>query len=174
MDVGIIFYDKITGQFGETLFLDGKVMVGKFYSYNPKTLLLQKSGYGEVTENNKIFGKKHIIDYFDKMIADLNSKIGTNDYSKEEIMKNVSNKINKATKKITDAGIEIENISKKQMISYSKNRERQVKCIQKSIRRNMKRINRYQNSTHLVDKNIERLKSKIKIYKTYSNLVKSL
>ena len=174
MEVGIIFYDKVTGQFGETLFLDGKVMVGKFYSYNPKKFSLEKMGYGVVTENNKIFGKKHIIDYFDKMIVDLNSKIGTNDYSKEEIMKHVSDKINKATRKITEAGIEIENISKKQMISYSESRERQVKCIQKSIRRNVKRINRYQNSTRLVDNNIKRLKSKIEMYRTYSCVVKGL
>lgn len=174
MELGMIFYDELTHQFGETLFLDGNIMVGKFYIYNPKTLLLEKSGYGIVNENNKIFGKKHIVDYFNKTIEDLNSKIVNNDYSKEEIMKQISNKINKATKKIIDASIEIKNITKKQTISYSANRERQVKCIQKSIRRNLKRIHRYQKSTYAVDNKTKQLNSTIKTYQTYLLLIKKL
>ena len=137
-------------------------------------MLLGRCGYEGVTEKNKIIGKKHIIEYFEKKINETNLKIGKDNYSKEEIMKKVEHRIQKATRLISEAGVELENISRNQTIHYSETREKQVKCIQKSIRRNMKRINRYQKCTSSVDKKIEILNKEIKRYQMYIVLIKGL
>lgn len=174
METGIIFYDKESDSVGETLFLDGNTMVGKYYKPDKTNSILTFSGYGSVVDNNKIWGKKHIIDYLNNLIETYEQQIKENCSTKEEIYQKVSKKIFELTNKNKNLFDEIENIVKHQELSYSENRKKQISCILKAIKRNNKKIKSLKNSTNLLDKKILCLKNKINQKNKLISLIKTM
>lgn len=174
MEIGMIFYDTKTKCLGETLFLDGKIMVGKYYKPDKTTSKLDFTGYGEVVDNNKIWGKKHIIDYITKEFNFDEKQLEESDLTKEEISKLITDKIEFLSNKNKDLLKEIDNMVKHQELCYTNNRKKQINCNLKAIKRNNKRIKSLSNSVDMIDKKVINLQNKIFLKKKLISLVKGL
>lgn len=174
MDVGMLFFDTKNNSIGETLFLDGDKMIGKYYQVNKSFTNLSINGYGEVIDNNKIWGKKHIIDYLNNEINEREKKLKLKNGINEDISKLVSLKIQFFTFKNKNSYIEIDNILKHQEDCFTESRQKQVFCILKNIRRNNKRIKSLNYKTNREKNRTISLKNKIIDLKKLVNLVKTL
>lgn len=168
MEVGMLFYDTNNKSIGETLFEDGSKMIGKYYKRSRTALI--HSGYGEVVDSNKIWGKKHIIDYLNKEIENKEKELEANTLTNEEITSRIIDDVKKLTLKNSNSYVEINNILKHQEVCYSDNRRKQISYILKNVRKNNKKIKSL--SSKVNDVNKRRLE--INSIKMFKELVKTL
>lgn len=168
MEVGMLFYDTNNKSIGETLFEDGSKMIGKYYKRSRTALI--HSGYGEVVDSNKIWGKKHIIDYLNKEIENKEKELEANTLTNEEITSRIIDDVKKLTLKNSNSYVEINNILKHQEVCYSNNRRKQISYILKNVRKNNKKIKSL--SSKVNDVNKRRLE--INSIKMFKELVKTL
>ena len=164
----MLFYDTNNKSIGETLFEDGSKMIGKYYKRSRTALI--HSGYGEVVDSNKIWGKKHIIDYLNKEIENKEKELEANTLTNEEITSRIIDDVKKLTLKNSNSYIEINNILKHQEVCYSNNRRKQISYILKNVRKNNKKIKSL--SSKVNDVNKRRLE--INSIKMFKELVKTL
>lgn len=175
MDVGIIFYDIKTHRIGETFALDGNNMVAKFLIYDYKTNLLLDTKYEVIAEDNKIFTKKKIIDYLNKLNENLNEKIveldtKLLDKGNKYILDNIKNE----SKNIQLANEEIQNILKHQEVEPTETRTHQIKCLNKYIRKCLKNIKKIEYYNQELFKQRKMLLLKIKKNESLINYVKGI
>lgn len=168
MEVGMLFYDTNNKSIGETLFEDGSKMIGKYYKRSRTALI--PSGYGEVVDSNKIWGKKHIIDYLNKEIENKEKELEANTLTNEEITSRIIDDVKKLTLKNSNSYVEINNILKHQEVCYLNNRRKQISYILKNVRKNNKKIKSL--SSKVNDVNKRRLE--INSIKMFKELVKTL
>lgn len=168
MEVGMLFYDTNNKSIGETLFEDGSKMIGKYYKRSRTALI--HSGYGEVVDSNKIWGKKHIIDYLNKEIENKEKELEANTLTNEEITSRIIDDIKKLTLKNINSYVEINNILKHQEVCYSNNRRKQISYILKNVRKNNKKIKSLSSKVNDVNKR----KLEINSIKMFKELVKTL
>lgn len=168
MEVGMLFYDTNNKSIGETLFEDGSKMIGKYYKRSRTALI--HSGYGEVVDSNKIWGKKHIIDYLNKEIENKEKELEANTLTNEEITSRIIDDVKKLTLKNSNSYVEINNILKHQEVCYSNNRRKQISYILKNVRKNNKKIKSLSSKVNDVNKR----KLEINSIKMFKELVKTL
>ncbi len=140
LKIGDIFYDEANRSIGEVIAKDGKAFVAKFYNiYTSKDANIS---YGKVVSNHLIVGKNPILQALDSEVrcAEIRLEELEKLQSREKISKNIRSAVNKRLIQNSKLGDEIFNIQKKQDIEYSESRQKQISCILKKIRRNMKYI----------------------------------
>lgn len=169
-EIGTLFYSEITGEVGEIITKDNNKWIAKFYHQR------KDATYGVAPVEHVIIGKSKIMQQLndDVRCAEINlERIKNTLYSVPDYEK-LRDKVKKIIQRNKDLMDEILNIQNNQIVQYSKNREKQIFCILKAIKRNNKMIKRLNRGYDANKDVIENWKNALQIRKEFLEFVKRI
>ena len=162
-EIGTLFYNEVTNSVGEIITKDGNKWIAKFYHQNNNIT------YGIAPIEHVIIGKI-------KILEQSNDDIKCAEKILEFVVKNkkLRNKVSKIMQKNYCLMTEIVNIESNQIIKYSENRQKQIFCLLKGIKRNNKIVKRLNYALNINKDSIQLWEKELQKRKEFFEFVKRI
>lgn len=169
-EIGTLFYNEVTNSVGEIITKDGNKWIAKFYHQNNNIT------YGIAPIEHVIIGKIKILEQLNDDIkcAEINLEKAKNTVHYASDYEKLRNKVSKIMQKNYCLMTEIVNIESNQIIQYSENRQKQIFCLLKGIKRNNKIVKRLNYALNINKDSIQLWEKELQKRKEFFEFVKRI